>query len=183
MPELPDIEAYLEALRPRVVGERLLSVRLTNPFLLRTVDPPLDAVRGGRVKGVSRLGSASCSRSPPACSDTPYFLVIHLMIAGRLHWGRPPRMRLARPAGRAAKRAGRAGERPGRLRVLLRHAVPHRSREEAAGVPPSRPWPGGPRRPRPRGMDIFFFLAGAVRRGACGARTGRSSALSPTRGC
>ncbi len=56
MPEMPDIEAYIEALRPRVLGQRLLGVRLANPFLLRTVDPPLAELVGSRVEGVERLG-------------------------------------------------------------------------------------------------------------------------------
>jgi formamidopyrimidine-DNA glycosylase len=86
MPELPDIEAYLEALRPRVIGERLLGIRLVNPFLLRTVDPPLEAPTGGRVEAVSRLGKRIVFEIAAACSKTPYFLVIHLMIAGRLQW-------------------------------------------------------------------------------------------------
>jgi formamidopyrimidine-DNA glycosylase len=91
VPELPDIEAYLEALRLRVVGERLLSVRVLNPFLLRTFDPPLDAVRDSVVHAVSRLGKRIVFELVPVGSDTPHFLVIHLMISGRLHWnsGRP----------------------------------------------------------------------------------------------
>src|SRR5512147_2723206 len=87
MPEIPDIEAYLEALRPRVVGERLLGIRLASPFLLRTVEPPLAAVLGGMVKGVERLGKRVVLEVAAASGDeTPYFLVLHLMIAGRLHW-------------------------------------------------------------------------------------------------
>jgi formamidopyrimidine-DNA glycosylase len=140
MPEIPDIEAYIEALRPRIVGETLLGIRLANPFLLRTVEPPLGAVAGARVEGVERLGKrivievtavsgkagldaperaksdpgadpagppvavtsgsiappaavTSGSIAPPAAvtsgSDTsavPLFIVVHLMIAGRLHW-------------------------------------------------------------------------------------------------
>jgi formamidopyrimidine-DNA glycosylase len=86
MPELPDIEAYLEALRPRVIGERLLAVRLLNPFLLRTFDPPLDAVRGGTVEGVSRLGKRIVLEMAVPGADMQHYLVIHLMIAGRLHW-------------------------------------------------------------------------------------------------
>ena len=89
MPELPDIEAYIEALRPRVIGERLLSIRLLNPFLLRTVDPPLGVLDGGRVEAVSRLGKRIVFQIVPAGCDTPHFLVIHLMIAGRLQW-KPP---------------------------------------------------------------------------------------------
>lgn len=86
VPELPDIEAYLEALRTRVVGERLLSVRVLNPFLLRTFDPPLEAVHDSAVQSVSRLGKRIVIEVVPAGSDVPYFLVIHLMISGRLHW-------------------------------------------------------------------------------------------------
>jgi formamidopyrimidine-DNA glycosylase len=86
MPELPDIEAYLEALRPRLVGERLLSIRLLHPFLLRTVDPPLATLDGGRVKAVSRLGKRVVFEIAQDGSDTPFFLVIHLMIAGRFQW-------------------------------------------------------------------------------------------------
>ena len=99
MPEMPDIEAYLEALKARILGERLLGIHLHNPFFLRSVDPPLDVVRGARVEGVERLGkrivlelSRSGDALPPATAAAPgesYFLVIHLMIAGRLHWKEP----------------------------------------------------------------------------------------------
>ncbi len=107
MPELPDIEAYLEALRSRVTGERLLGVRLLNPFLLRTVDPPLEVVRDGLVLGVSRLGKRIVVEVAVPGSDTPHYLVIHLMIAGRLHW--KPAGQGVDP-GRAAKApAGRGG--------------------------------------------------------------------------
>ncbi|MFH0916052.1 MAG: DNA-formamidopyrimidine glycosylase family protein [bacterium] len=97
MPETPDIEAYIEALRPRVIGQEFHGVRLASPFLLRTVDPPLGAVAGGRVEGVERLGKrvvlevgelpdVTASVPPPPTPTAPLFLVIHLMIAGRLHW-------------------------------------------------------------------------------------------------
>jgi formamidopyrimidine-DNA glycosylase len=81
MPELPDVEAYLAALRPRIVGARLARVRLASPFVLRSVDPPLAAVAGRSVTGVRRLGK----RIVIALEDE-LFLVLHLMIAGRLHW-------------------------------------------------------------------------------------------------
>jgi formamidopyrimidine-DNA glycosylase len=81
VPEIPDIEAYLEALGPRIVGDRLQGVRLTNPFLLRSVDPPLAAVFGRVVLDVGRLGK----RIVIGLEDD-YALVLHLMIAGRLHW-------------------------------------------------------------------------------------------------
>ncbi len=90
MPELPDIEAYLEALRPRVVGRALLGVRVLNPFLLRTVDPPLGAVTGGTVVAVSRLGKRLVFEIVADCSEPSYFVVIHLMIAGRLQWRPSP---------------------------------------------------------------------------------------------
>ena len=89
MPELPDVEAYLAALAPRVVGARLERVRLLTPFVLRSVDPPLSAATGKAVVGFRRLGK----RIVIALQDD-LFLVIHLMIAGRLHWkaagARPP---------------------------------------------------------------------------------------------
>jgi formamidopyrimidine-DNA glycosylase len=107
MPELPDIEAYLEALRPRVVGERLLSIRLLNPFLLRTVDIPLAALDGGRVEAVSRLGKRVVFEIAPDGSDTPLFLVIHLMIAGRFQW---------KPATASAAAGAAAGARPAPVR-------------------------------------------------------------------
>ena len=89
MPELPDVTVYVEALRERVVGARLERLRLVNPFVLRSVDPPLSDVVGRAVTGVSRLGK----RIVLGLQDQR-FVVIHLMIAGRLHWkaagARPP---------------------------------------------------------------------------------------------
>ncbi len=81
MPELPDIVLYIEALEARVVGRRLMDVRLTSPFVLRTVDPPLAAVHGQITAAVRRIGK----RIVLAFPDT-LFLVLHLMIAGRLRW-------------------------------------------------------------------------------------------------
>ena len=81
LPELPDIIVYLEALEKRIAGERLERVRLISPFLLRSVDPPLEAVSGRRVTGVSRLGKRIV-----LALDGDLHLVLHLMIAGRLHW-------------------------------------------------------------------------------------------------
>jgi formamidopyrimidine-DNA glycosylase len=81
MPELPDIEVYLDALRPRVVGLTLRRVRLVNPFLLRTFEPPISAAEGRTVTGVRRLGKRIVF-----ALDRDLFLVLHLMIAGRLHW-------------------------------------------------------------------------------------------------
>ncbi|HJU23992.1 MAG TPA: DNA-formamidopyrimidine glycosylase family protein [Casimicrobiaceae bacterium] len=81
MPELPDVVVYCEALASRVVGERLLGVRIRNPFVLRTADPPIAAVEGQTVLEVRRQGK----RIVLALSDD-LFIVIHLMIAGRLRW-------------------------------------------------------------------------------------------------
>jgi formamidopyrimidine-DNA glycosylase len=81
VPELPDIAAYLAALEPRVVGKRLESVRLGSPFLLRSVAPPLAEAEGRRVVGLRRMGKRIVF-----ALEGDLFLVLHLMIAGRLHW-------------------------------------------------------------------------------------------------
>ena len=81
MPELPDITVYLEALAARVVGRPLGHVHLLSPFVLRTVDPPLAALDGATVRAVSRLGKRLVLGF-----DDEMFIVIHLMIAGRLRW-------------------------------------------------------------------------------------------------
>jgi formamidopyrimidine-DNA glycosylase len=81
MPELPDVVAYLTALEPRVLGTRLVRVRLASPFLLRTFDPPITAVEGKQVVGLRRLGKRIVFDL-----EGDLHLVLHLMIAGRLHW-------------------------------------------------------------------------------------------------
>ena len=81
MPELPDLNAYLASLEPRIVGKRLQDIKLFNPFLLRTAVPPISSANGKRVLGLSRLGK----RIVIGLEDGR-FLVLHLMIAGRLHW-------------------------------------------------------------------------------------------------
>jgi formamidopyrimidine-DNA glycosylase len=81
MPELPDIVVYLECLRPRIEGQVLERVRLANPFLLRSVEPPLTDAAGRTVTGLRRLGKRIVIALKP-----DLFLVQHLMIAGRLHW-------------------------------------------------------------------------------------------------
>jgi formamidopyrimidine-DNA glycosylase len=81
MPELPDVAVYLECLEPRIVGERLERVRLRSPFLLRTVEPPLGTVFGARVDGLRRIGKRIV-----IAVEGARFLVLHLMIAGRLRW-------------------------------------------------------------------------------------------------
>lgn len=81
MPELPDITVYVEQLAPRIVGQTFEGVRLASPFLLRTASPPISAANGKKVLSVSRMGK----RISIALEDDLY-LVLHLMIAGRLHW-------------------------------------------------------------------------------------------------
>lgn len=81
MPELPDVEVYVESLERRIVGQSLERVRLISPFVLRTAVPPLASIEGRRVVAVHRLGK----RIVLALEDE-YFLVLHLMIAGRLRW-------------------------------------------------------------------------------------------------
>jgi len=81
VPELPDITVYLEALASRVLDQPIEEVRLRNPFLLRTVEPPLGSVVGRRVEGLRRVGKRIVLEL-----GEQRFLVIHLMIAGRLHW-------------------------------------------------------------------------------------------------
>ena len=82
VPELPDIAAYITALEPRILGEPVEHVRLASPFLLRTVDPPLASVEGRKVRELRRIGK----RIVIGVEDD-LWLGLHLMIAGRLHWG------------------------------------------------------------------------------------------------
>jgi len=96
MPELPDVELYLHALRPRIVGQRLNRVRVASPFLLRTVDPPLVDVEGRVVRDLSRLGKRIVWHL-----DDDVFVVIHLMIAGRFRW-KPPGAPIPAKVGLAA---------------------------------------------------------------------------------
>jgi formamidopyrimidine-DNA glycosylase len=81
MPELPDIVVYLECLEKRVLGQPLERARVVSPFLVRSFEPPLKEIEGKSVRGLRRLGK----RLVFACDDE-LFLVLHLMIAGRLHW-------------------------------------------------------------------------------------------------
>lgn len=81
MPELPDIELYLHALQSRIVGQRLDRIRLASPFLVRSFDPPIDQANGKKVIALRRLGKRLVWSL-----DDDLFLVIHLMIAGRLKW-------------------------------------------------------------------------------------------------
>ena len=81
MPELPDITVYLDALQRRIAGARLEHVQVLNPFLLRTAEPPLSSVEGKKVTGLRRVGKRIVIEL-----EGELFLVLHLMIAGRLHW-------------------------------------------------------------------------------------------------
>jgi formamidopyrimidine-DNA glycosylase len=81
VPELPDVTVYVESLRPRVVGRPIERARIASPFLLRSVDPPVSAVEGRNVRSVERLGKRIVLGT-----DGDLFLVLHLMIAGRLRW-------------------------------------------------------------------------------------------------
>jgi len=107
MPELPDISAYLHALEPRILGQPLQRLRINSVFLLRTADPPIASVEGRTVVALRRVGKRICigmesdlpPQQRPIVGDPGLlWLVLHLMIAGRLHW-KPP---LAKLAGRNA---------------------------------------------------------------------------------
>jgi formamidopyrimidine-DNA glycosylase len=89
MPELPDIAAYITALEARILAQPLERVRLASVFLLRTVDPPLASVEGRTVTALRRIGKRIAIGV-----EGDLWLVLHLMIAGRLHW-RPPQAKLA----------------------------------------------------------------------------------------
>jgi formamidopyrimidine-DNA glycosylase len=89
MPELPDIAAYISALEPRIVGQPIARVRLASPFLLRTVQPPVTNVEGRAVRELRRIGKRIAIGL-----EGDLWLVLHLMIAGRLHW-RPRGAKLA----------------------------------------------------------------------------------------
>jgi len=92
MPELPDITVYVEALEGRIVGQALARVKLASPFVLRSFDPPLEAVNGRAVRGLRRIGKRIVLDLGGGL-----FVVLHLMIAGRLHWRGPGEKR--RPQG------------------------------------------------------------------------------------
>jgi formamidopyrimidine-DNA glycosylase len=93
LPELPDITVYLEALEARLRGARLESARITHPFLLRTFDPPISALYGRRVQEFRRVGKRIAIGF-----EGDHWLVIHLMIAGRLHWLAPAAAKQGRAA-------------------------------------------------------------------------------------
>ena len=96
MPELPDIVVYIEALEARILGQTLEHIRLASPFLLRTTDPPLASAEGKQVRKLRRVGKRIAIGL-----DDDIWLVLHLMIAGRLHWQKRG-AKVARPRGLAA---------------------------------------------------------------------------------
>jgi formamidopyrimidine-DNA glycosylase len=81
MPELPDITLYLQQLAPRILNQPLVHILLKNPFILRSVDPPISELEGKRVLGLNRMGKRIVM-----AFEQELFLVLHLMIAGRLRW-------------------------------------------------------------------------------------------------
>ena len=100
MPELPDIVVYIEALEQRILDQKLERVQIASPFLLRTAVPPINTVEGKKVVQLRRLGKRICFGF-----EGDIWLVLHLMIAGRLHWREPE----ARPSGKApGKASGKA---------------------------------------------------------------------------
>ncbi len=96
MPEFPDIVVYIEALKKRILAKRLERVRIASPFLLRTVSPPVASAEGATVVRLRRLGKRICIGL-----DNDIWLVLHLMIAGRLHW-RKRDAKVSPPRGLAA---------------------------------------------------------------------------------
>src|SRR5438105_3982233 len=166
MPELPDVTVYLEALAARVRGRKLLGVRLASPFVLRTFDPPLAAAAGKQVLALRRVGKRLVLEL-----EGDLFLVMHLMIAGRLRWldagakipgqpGCPARMdrSAARRGGRRCSRKGHRLPRGDGGPRALPHALPglrdrgaaHRLRRERDQLLPALPDGGAdPLRPQP----------------------------------
>ena len=96
MPELPDVAVYIDALEKRILDHRLDRVRIVSPFLLRTTTPPLSSAEGRKVVELRRLGKRICIGL-----EDELWLVLHLMIAGRLHWKKPG-AKVSPPRGLAA---------------------------------------------------------------------------------
>ena len=110
MPELPDVTVYVEALQKRIGGEILERVRVAGPFLLRTIEPPVEAAQGRKVREIRRIGKRIAIGL-----DNDLWLVLHLMIAGRLHW---------RDASRGAPKPLPAGRGMGRWPLSFSRPVP-----------------------------------------------------------
>ena len=118
MPELPDITVYLEALERRVVGQELEKIRMENFFVLRTAVPPIDSLVGRKVVGLRRLGKRIALGF-----EGDRWLVIHLMIAGRLQW--TPVAGAAQPGGGIAKRGRPVSTNPATTKLKVRNALVH----------------------------------------------------------
>jgi formamidopyrimidine-DNA glycosylase len=88
VPELPDVLLYLHSLEPRIVGQRVIAVRLASPFLLRSIDPPISALEGRQIISLHRVGKRIVFEA-----ERELFLIFHLMIAGRFRW-KPPGTRI-----------------------------------------------------------------------------------------
>jgi formamidopyrimidine-DNA glycosylase len=131
MPELPDIVVYLEALEQRILGKILKSVTITSPFLLRTAVPPVSSVADHRVIALRRLGKRICIGL-----EEDLWLVLHLMIAGRLHWRGAPEQAAA--AGGRSTGSVRTGSRSNRVSARV------------------------PGRPPKNRLAIFDFTSGAL---------------------
>ncbi|HSZ03518.1 MAG TPA: DNA-formamidopyrimidine glycosylase family protein [Terriglobales bacterium] len=145
MPELPDIAAYISALEPRILGQPIEHVRLSSPFLLRTAQPPLADVEGRIVRELRRIGKRIAIGM-----ERDLWLVLHLMIAGRLHW---------RPRG--AKLAGRrslaAFDFPNGSLVLTEAGTKHRASLYVVSGE------AGLQAMDPGGIDIFSSNLGSFR--------------------
>jgi len=115
MPELPDISAYISALEPRILAQPIERVRLASPFLLRTAEPPITNVEGRVVRELRRIGKRIVFGV-----EGDLWLVLHLMIAGRLHW-RPPQAKLA------GRHSLAAFDFPGGSLVLTEAGAKHRA--------------------------------------------------------
>jgi formamidopyrimidine-DNA glycosylase len=96
MPELPDVTVYIEALEERVLNQPIVQIRIASPFIVRSFDPPIREAEGKKVLGLGRLGKRIVFEL-----ENELFLVLHLMIAGRLHW-KPRNAKIARKYGLAA---------------------------------------------------------------------------------
>jgi formamidopyrimidine-DNA glycosylase len=96
MPEFPDVTVYIEALSERVLNQPIQKIRIGSPFIVRSFDPPIAAAEGRRVLGLRRLGKRIVFEL-----EDDLFLIVHLMIAGRLHW-KPKGAKIARKYGQAA---------------------------------------------------------------------------------
>jgi formamidopyrimidine-DNA glycosylase len=141
VPELPDITIYIEALRKRVVGQQLRRVRVRSPFLVRTFDPPLDSIEGKMIREVRRLGK----RIAFGLEDD-LWIVLHLMIAGRLHW-KPP------DAGLPGKYALAAFDFPNGTLLLTEAGSKHRASLHIVRGEQ------GLRAHQPGGLDVFSCSA------------------------